>query len=277
MSYLKLVHFELSRFMKIYLSLIGLVILTQFLGVYLVARAYLEQAESAMTFEGMTPEAFVHQFGAMDFTRVLGSLWFNGGVALSVATLLLYAILIWYREWIGKNTFAYRLLTLPTHRMSIYFAKLTAVFLMTLGLVTIQIPLLVAEQALLAWLIPQELYNGAMSVQEIVTSTYGPLNVIIPADFGAFLIHYGIGSLSLLVLFTMILFERSFKWKGMVFAFLYGVGALLLVIGPFFFFGDFSRFLYDSEIFLLLLGLTLFLAALSIWVSYQLITKKITV
>ena len=36
---------------------------------------------------------------------------------------MIYVFFIWYRDWLGKYTFAYRLLMLPTTRINIYFAK----------------------------------------------------------------------------------------------------------------------------------------------------------
>src|SRR5690606_30997651 len=75
---------------------------------------------------GRAPEKF---FAAMSYTRAVQEtqFWFAVPVGLSVAVLVIYAFLIWYRGWFGRSTFAYRLLSLPSERRNIYFAKLTAI------------------------------------------------------------------------------------------------------------------------------------------------------
>ena len=37
--------------------------------------------------------------------------------------LIIYVFFIWYRDWLGKNTFIYRLLMLPTARIQCLFGK----------------------------------------------------------------------------------------------------------------------------------------------------------
>ena len=53
---------------------------------------------------------------------------------LCIVALIFYCFIIWYRDWFGKNTFAYRLLMLPTSRLNLYIAKATTILLFILGL-----------------------------------------------------------------------------------------------------------------------------------------------
>ena len=46
-----------------------------------------------------------------------------GPIALCVVVLIIYVFFIWYRDWLGKNTFIYRLLMLPTARIQCLFSK----------------------------------------------------------------------------------------------------------------------------------------------------------
>ena len=50
-------------------------------------------------------------------------MWFLGPIALCIAALIIYVFFIWYRDWLGKNTFAYRLLMLPTDSNEYLFSE----------------------------------------------------------------------------------------------------------------------------------------------------------
>ena len=75
----------------------------------------------------------------------MNSGWFGIPIIFCIAMLMIYVFFIWYRDWFGKNTFIYRLLMLPTERITIYFSKLTAILFFVLGLVALQIVLMLIE------------------------------------------------------------------------------------------------------------------------------------
>ena len=83
----------------------------------------------------MPKETFIEQYGTLSFFDITQSTWFIGPIALCIAMLIIYVFFIWYRDWLGKNTFIYRLLMLPTNRLNIYLAKATTILLFILGLV----------------------------------------------------------------------------------------------------------------------------------------------
>src|SRR5699024_11040624 len=153
-NYLKFVNFEFNRFLKIYLVLLGITIVSQIAGVIITSKSYLNQANEMMYEEGMSLASFLDMFGEMSFYRIETSIWFIAPIAISIVTLIIYVFFIWYRDWFAKNTFIYRLLTIPTARLNVYLAKATTIFLMVLGLVALQLVLIPIESTILRWMVP---------------------------------------------------------------------------------------------------------------------------
>lgn len=273
-NYVKLVNFELGRFMKIYFALIGIVIISQLTGTFNIARSYMNLFNEKMYVEGYTIEQFLEQFGSISLMNLQQSGWIQLPIVFAAAVLMLYCFFIWYRDWFGKNTFIYRLLMLPTARITIYFSKATAIFLMVLGLVALQVILLQIEGSILKWLVPQNLRTD-FSIMEFVSGMPGTLHLglLIPASFTQFLIHYGIGFMAVFVLFTSILLERSYRFIGVFYGMLYGLFAVIVFHSPLLF----ANYLYPAE--LLIAGVVTWaiVVGMSIWFSHYLLNRKISV
>ncbi|SEL01346.1 hypothetical protein SAMN04488700_0517 [Carnobacterium iners] len=275
-NYLKLVYFELNRFIKIYMALIVVTVISQFTGVFLQSRNYVATVSQTLQQESLSIKDYFASYPPLTFINVTLSGWFIIPIIFSAAALVFYSFFIWYRDWFGKNAFIYRLLMLPTDRINLFFSKLTAIILMVLGLVATQLILIPFESALFNQLLPDYLRYD-LSTQTIISSSEY-LSVLFPNSFIQFLIHYGLGLLVLIVLFTIILFERSFHLKGLVFGGLFGAGMLILMLSPFIIQAKLNpHYLYPIEIFAIELFLGLTISIFSIWVSYYLLNKKITV
>ena len=275
-NYLKLVHFELNRFIKIYVTLIGVTIISQFTGIFLQSRNHAAFVNQTLQEESLSIKQFFINYSPFTMVNITNSGWFVIPIVFSAAALVFYSFFIWYRDWFGKNAFIYRLLMLPTNRINLFFSKLTSIFLMVLGLVAIQLILLPIESALFNNLLPDYLrYN--LSTQTIISSSEY-LTFLFPNSFIQFLIHYGVGLLILIVLFTIILFERSFHFKGILYGGLFGAGTLVLMLSSFIIQAKLNAYyLYPSENVAIELILGLAIASLCIWVSHYLLNKKITV
>jgi hypothetical protein len=229
-------------------------------------------ANEAIYQQGMSMEQFIAENGIMNMLHLTSSLWFMGPIALCIIALIFYTFFIWYRDWFAKNTFIYRLFMLPTARINIYLAKATSIFLMVLGLIALQLLLIPLLNTVLRWIVPRELRLD-MSVSEVIDS-FRYLQILLPQSFVEFMIHYGIGFMVVFVVFTAILFERSFRWKGILLGGVYGILCIVLFTLPFFLLID---YLYPIEFLAVETLLGIIVAAASIWVSHYLLTKKITV
>ncbi|MFP3512657.1 hypothetical protein SB775_24140 [Peribacillus sp. SIMBA_075] len=276
MRYLKLVNFEINRFSKIYISLLLITLVSQFAGVIIVTKSLLNNAREIISREKLSEATYITQYGGgIDFTHIVNTLWFLGPIALSAVALIFYIFLIWYRDWFGKNTFIYRLLMLPTSRLSIYLSKATAIFLMVLGLIAFQIIILPMENALFNSYVPESLLNE-MSTYGI-TKFIPILSLIIPSSFTQFLLSYGIGLMIMSILFTAIMFERSFRIKGIILGLVYvGISAAVFLT-PVFVMESGTFYFYPNEILGLQLALGIILTGLSIWLGSWLLKNRVTV
>ncbi|WP_163971483.1 hypothetical protein [Oceanobacillus halotolerans] len=274
--YLKLVNFEFNRFVKIYVVLLAITLITQIIGVILKSREYVANANEAIYQEQLSTSEFLSQYGTMSFDTIVRSVWFLGPIALCAGAVAFYIFLIWYRDWFGKNTFIYRLLMLPTARLNVFLAKGTTILLVTLGFIGFQLIILPIETTILKWIVPKD-FRVDMGVHEII-GAIPELHLIFPQSFIEFVLSYGAGMMVVFVLFTAILLERSFRWKGILMGVAYGVVALFIMLSPLLV-QDFvvDGYFYISEMVLLEVLVGCIVIALSIWFSNYLLKRKIRV
>ncbi|MBU0906446.1 MAG: hypothetical protein KKF57_14730 [Firmicutes bacterium] len=275
-NYLKLLNFEFNRSAKLFAVLLGITLVIQVIGVIVLSNKYLNMANEKMYEEFMSKADFLSNFGQMSFMSVAGSVWFLGPIALCVAGVGFYIFIIWYRDWFGKNTFIYRLLMLPTTRLNIFYAKITNILLLTFGFVAFQLILIPLEASILKWMVPKE-FRVDLTVQEIISGMPG-LSIFMPTSIFGVIVYYGAGFMVVSILFTAILMERSYKWKGIFAGIIYSLIAVAVFISPLllqeFILND---FFYPMELFLMLIAMGIIVLAVSIWMSGFLLKKKITV
>ncbi|MFD1850876.1 hypothetical protein [Oceanobacillus bengalensis] len=275
-NYIKLFNFELGRFLKFYLILIAITIVSQITGVIVSSRSYLSDANEFIYVNQGSMESFLEQYGQMSMHNITRTLWFLGPIALCVVTLLIYIFFIWYRDWFGKNTFIYRLLMLPTARMNVYLAKASTIFLMVLGLISLQLVLIPIEGTILQSMVPVD-FRLDMSIQEVIGS-FDYFGILVPYSFTQFIIHYGIGFMAVFIVFTAILFERSFRLKGIVLGIVYIAISVVIFISPLLVDAFLvPNYFYAIELFVMEIVVGLLVIAGSIWMSNYLLNRKIRI
>ncbi|MEX1030630.1 MAG: hypothetical protein WDZ91_11395 [Paenibacillaceae bacterium] len=275
--YLKLVHYELTRFRFIYASLFVLTLLSQLGGVYFYAHSIMNRINDTMVRESMSDAAYVSKYGTVGFLDFTGiSLWFMAPIALCITALVLYVFLIWYRDWMGKNMFIYRLLMLPTARANIYLAKLSTIFLMVLGLIAFQLLVLPLLNSLYNSLVPS-IFRYTMPIFDLIT-IHPLLNILIPQNFVEFVLYYGAGIMGVIIIFTAILIERSHRWKGIIAGIAYVVVASLVFFLPIFLSEIwFINYFYPIEIVLMEIVTGILVIIASLWLSFFLLKNKVYV
>jgi hypothetical protein len=275
-NYVQLVNFEFNRVAKLFTVLLGITLVSQIVAVIVESNKYLDMANERIYEQLMPKEQFLMEFGQFSFAQVVRSIWFLGPIALCVAGVGFYIFLIWYRDWVGKNTFIYRLLMLPTTRLNIFLAKITTILLMALGLVAFQLILFPIETMILKSIVQEELL---MDLSMIETLRILPeLSLVIPGSFLELVLFYGVGLMLVSILFTAILLERSFKWKGIFAGIVYSGVAVVVFLSPILL-QDLvlNGYFYPIEVFLLEIVLGLIVLTASTWISGYLLKKKITV
>ena len=274
--FIKLVNMELNRFSKLLFGMIIGVFIIQVAGLVIYAKSYMSQAnESFMT--GVSKETFIYNNGLYGMSNYVDSLIFNAPIALCAGSIFLYIFLIWYRDWTGKGSFIYRLLMIPTSRMNIYFAKLTALLLLVFSLVSVQLIYLLIESQIMKWFISAD-YLADGSIHSLIKSS-DYISTVLPTTFTQFLLSYGAGFIILTVLFSTILLERSFKWKGILLAILYCAAVIAIFVSPLILieFLGLNAYFYSSEIVIIESCVAIILGAVSILFSRYLLINKVTV
>ena len=275
-NYLKLVNFEFNRCIKLYVSLIGLTIVSQLIAVFIESKNYINQLNEAVYQNKIPKTQFLSETGEMSMFWVVNNIWFLLPILISVTAVLFYSFYIWYVEWMGKNTFIYRLLMLPTSRMTVFWSKVTTIALMIFGLVSIQLILLIVESQLLKLLVASDIRLD-LSLQQLSELSYY-LSLFMPQSFLSFIIYYGTGFILLFLTYTTILFERSFRLKGIMMGIGFSIVLFLVFLSPVIA-NDIVglNWLYPNEIIITEIILGLFVIAISSWMSHYLLNKKVTV
>ena len=80
--YLKLVNFEVNRFLKLYLVLLGITILSQIIGVIVESRSYLNRANEFIYKDLIPKDEFIEQYGNFFFNILMVTLVFGTHYAL---------------------------------------------------------------------------------------------------------------------------------------------------------------------------------------------------
>lgn len=274
MSIVKLMLFEYRRIWKLYLALaIGILVvqlLSIWYGSYQNASFYIENARiSGRSYLQIAQEYGVSFFQPFHGFPVIAS------IMISIAALLLYSCLIWYRDWVGKYAMAQRLFTLPITRSSLFFSKLFTIFSLVLGLIVLQFFILLAGIGLVYLTVPSEfLQTDDFSIRTIIA--FNPfLSVLLPSTFTNFLLTYGAGFTFLTVLFVMILLERSFRVKGVFLGVIFASWSIAL--NGFGTYLSVRLHLFEREV-LFILALTLVLTIIfSTLLSLFLLKRKVLV
>lgn len=275
-SFMKLFAFEINRFIKLYIALLAVIFIIQLGTVLFEASSYMALVKEVTKGGRASPEQFLNEYWPFSLVDVIYARGFLIPIALGAVSVIIYLFFIWYRDWFARNTFIYRLLMLPVNRMTIYFAKLATIIVSVLGLISAQLVYLVIYKQIVKWIVPI-VYRTDMKTSLLVASS--DLSVLIPTHFSLFLIIYGLGTLLIIVLFTVILLERSFKLVGLLLGIIYTSFAIGLFILPFvvqFIFFD-TFYLYTDEMFYVQLVISFIIGGVSLWISYILINRKVTV
>lgn len=270
---LTLYNIEFKRIYKLYFLLIGTLFIANLAGVMKtlydsVKRISLEN-NLPMNIDILKTNlgySFINEFTKND-------IYVYGSMALGVAILfcLLYATIIWYRDYYSKSKTIYILLSLPQPKFNIYLAKLIMVIVMIYGVIACQFLFWYVDLNIIKILAGISSPNFA-NVYSNMMQSVNQINVVSPYLLDFLMIDLFGVILAVVVIFTGVLIERSFKKVGV----LLGVGYILItIIGYVFIIGLDSGILGN----LLLNHIMYYIVLLmvSILISYRLINKRVCV
>lgn len=276
-NFLKLFNFEWNRFIKLYSILFGLVFVFQMIGLMLTVFSYTASIRLEVGKNNMSTESFIDMYGTFGLDNLGYSILFLAPIAISIAALLFYVPFVWYRDWFARNTFIYRLFMLPTSRMNLFFAKLATIMVGVLSMVAYQLLLLTIYKEVIKWIVPSTYRNDQGIVGTVMESSY--LSVMLPSGVMEFIVAYGLGISLVIVIFTAILMERSFRLLGIVMGAVYVPAMVFIFFIPSIvvdlYFNGFP--LYRSELFIINVVMWLLITVGSLWISSYLLKRKVTV
>lgn len=278
--YMKLVQMEVHRFRYMLGSLLAMTLLVQMGGmVWTVLNELARREEAMLRGETISNGSAFFPGGNLSFAWAVFSthIWFYIPILASIVVLMLYVLVIWYRDWFGRDTFIYRLLTLPGSRRTVYWAKLSAMLLFVFSMVSFQVLLLLAEQMVFDLIVPAEFRDASYFSDAI--SANEALVVLLPHRIADFLLSYGLGTVGVILLFTAVIIERSYRGIGILYAIGYVAVCVAAVLFPMVGLGinNPRAILYPDEIFMIELGVCVVVVILSIWLGIRLLNRKITV
>lgn len=271
--YVKLVNFEVKRFWKLFVTIVIVVGLAQIIGAIINSLSFKNRAQETMLQEQIMESEFVLEFGPYSLHKFLYSEYFMLSVMFAVTVLVIYLFFIWYRDWLGKSSIIYRLLMLPTERRNVYFAKLTAIMLFVFCLVGMQVVLLEVVDQITQSIIPEQL-----RVDEGIVFTYSNevLTLLYPQTFLHFVLTYGLGLTIVTIVFTAILFERSYHLKGIFIAVLYSMVSIFIIAIPAIL-QSITHYFYKNELILMTVVSSILALGLAIYIADYLLKRKIKV
>ncbi|WP_018759254.1 hypothetical protein [Paenibacillus terrigena] len=272
--YLKLVNMEIHRFRYILASLMVVTLLSQCGSLIWTIQRVVSAKEKGLT---QAEVGFaIPKFLSFPWAIVNTKVWFILPILLSITVLVLYSMIIWYRDWFGRSTFIYRLLMLPSARWVLYVSKLTAILTFVFSMIAFQLVLLVGENMLFKTIVPAGMRTDSTFVE---ASTIIPvLDTLLPKQFEQFIYSYGLGIIGVIVIFTAVLLERSYRRLGILYAIGYSAACVGVILSPFILGLDRSNsYWYPSEIYTMELAACLLISVISVCLGFWLLRKKITV
>ena len=271
---LNLYNIELKRIYKWYLGFLGLFLMGNILVFIQSINAVIgEVARSTKSKPSINliklkeANEIWYQF---EFSNLLNMM--NLLVGLAVIFCLIYALVIWYRDFIGRDKIGYTLFMLPHNKFNIYIAKAITVIVMIYGVMLTQI--LASFIGFNIIKILSDLNNQEFKSFVEYFMTERRMISLIQPYFTDFIMVNIIGViLAVVVIFTGVMIQKSFKIPGIILGCIYIFGSIYLFLGSIYTLrGEFpDQYLMIHGVYYLILFVV------SIAISYVLLNKKVYV
>ena len=269
---LTLYNIEFKRIYKLYLSLIGVLLIGNLLSVTKSIYNSIENISNENHFI-MSINLLKTNLGQNFISEIAKNQLYNYSsmaLALAVFICLIYALIIWYRDYFSNSKTIYTLLSLPQPRFNIYLSKLMLVVFMIYGVIISQV---------LFWYIDLNILKIISGIgKSDFTNVYKmiqhniELNLISPYILDFLMIDFFGVILAVVVIFTGVLIERSFKKVGIVLGTSY---IMFSIIG--YFYIILNQTLVSDGLLFKHIIYYIFIFGISLFISYKLLNKRIFV
>lgn|SRR5699024_10225055 len=272
----KLIFFEFNRVSKMYFILLAGMLISQVLGFYVMSKGYMSNVYHHLHDYGFTVSSIHEKVGIFTPEKVIQSIWVAGPLLICMGAMLAYTFLIWYRDWYGPHSFVFRLLMLPVDRLYIFLGKAISLLIMVTGIIAFQLFILHIGKWIITWNVPVD-FRSSLHINDMVLG-FNYLTIFFPFTVVNFFTLFGGMFVSITIVFTAILFERSYAKKGIFIGFGY-IGAAIFVIAlPSIVEMILQRsYVYPAEMFWIQVGLFILVGYVSIRMSVRLLNESIHV
>lgn len=221
-KFINLLSFEMNRFLKFLIPTLLITAAAQLFVTISSSLKYNNQLEK-MIAQGEQLEN-IPNFSLHDITA-------NGIYEMSLMLIVLvfvfYSFFTWYREWLGKNTFIYRLLMLPTNRTYLLLTKSLVFLIGGLLAFVFQFGLYFIQLKIAEWLVTDGQYI-VLNIHNVQPMYSINQNLLFPTSIFEFVSRYSFAFAALISLFAGIIIERSFGLKGLIIGAAYFIGFFVL-------------------------------------------------
>lgn len=222
-KFLRLLNFEMNRFLKFVLPAAIAFIILQVVATISAVNSYNAQVNEILTSKPEDLNNVINMLGKFSFQNITASSFYGLSFALVIILFVFYSFFTWYRDWLGKNTFAYRLLMLPIDRLNIFFTKALVFIIAGLFFFGLQYLLFYGLGFIAQHTIANQFLLN-LDMQNPFSDYLAILPLLFPKTMTEFFATYGFAFGALLALFTGIIIERSYHLKGIFFSLVYFFG-----------------------------------------------------
>lgn len=267
-QYLMLTNEELKRSWKMIVSVILAMASIEILIIVGRVIYHERQVKEYMSYAKLSESDAIETIGKLSFEQA--SSYFSYVIMIGIVLVILYAIQIWYRDWLGESKYIYRLLLLPGSRAKIFFAKWTSLALVIISFIGLQWVVIQLSYVVFNWLIKDDYrassFNMSMALKQLYTMNVVDLLLIVIVSL--FVVSF---------LFMLVLLERSYrKVKGLIFIILEVAFLLLITVGNMYVIEKLDIFL-SQEISAIMVAIFVLYFVYTIWKSLRLLKWKISV
>ncbi|WP_026833302.1 hypothetical protein [Exiguobacterium undae] len=267
-QYLMLTNEELKRSWKMIVSVILAMASIEILIIVGRVIYHERQVKEYMSYAKLSESDAIETIGKLSFEQA--NSYFSYVIMIGIVLVILYAIQIWYRDWLGESKYIYRLLLLPGSRAKIFFAKWTSLALVIISFIGLQWVVIQLSYVVFNWLIKDDYrassFNMSMALKQLYTMNVVDLLLIVLVSL--FVVSF---------LFMLVLLERSYrKAKGLIFIILEVAFLLLITVGNMYVIEKLDIFL-SQEISAIMVAIFVLYFVYTIWKSLRLLKWKISV
>lgn len=221
-KFVSLLSFEMNRFLKFLIPTLLITAAVQLFVTVSESLSYNGNLEKLIA-EGEVAD----HIPPFSIQNVTGDGLYGMSIILIVLMFMFYSFFTWYREWLGKNTFIYRLLMLPTNRTYLLLTKSLVFLIGGLLAFVFQFGLYFVEMKITEVLVTSSHYTS-MNIHNVQSMYDIFQNMLFPTSLFEFISTYSFAFGALISLFAGIIIERSFGFKGLIIGAAYFISFFVL-------------------------------------------------